>query len=183
MFYAFFSFCFCCVCVAYRNDLLGLDGMVKITNPDENVNHLPAVGNYVPDAENCNIENDEHKRLLFYLLFCSDGTVFCVLICCIIIILIKNVRPSAGSNPHRSLPDIPVLASDVNGDTSSELYATVDDKTVSLGIPPRQKYIILPKIVYFQRIKNDTLFLMVWTQVQVYLIKAASVNLIVTTPD
>lgn len=33
--------------VFVRNHLLGLDGMVKITNPDENVNHVQ------PSANNC----------------------------------------------------------------------------------------------------------------------------------
>lgn len=46
-------------------------------------------------------------------------------------------RATGGSNPHRSLPDIPiytdgvdVACSDngVSGDTSSDLYATVEDK-------------------------------------------------------
>lgn len=66
----------CCLClfmyVLYsrcnRNDLLGLAGMVKITNPDENVNHLPAVGNYVPQGTgepSITESDDPTKRLLF----------------------------------------------------------------------------------------------------------------------
>lgn len=49
------------------------------------------------------------------------------------------IRPTGGSNPHRSLPDIPVYAegdvpcsdNGVSGDTSSDLYATVEDKVSS----------------------------------------------------
>ncbi|GLV31585.1 uncharacterized protein CBL_07346 [Carabus blaptoides fortunei] len=106
-----------CVCgcrkETQKNDLLGLAGMVKITNPDENVNHLPAVGNYMSQGtgEPSITESDDPSK-----------------------------RPAGGSNPHRSLPDIPIYAdgevrigsdNGVSGDTSSELYATVDDKTLS----------------------------------------------------
>lgn len=54
-------------------------------------------------------------------------------------ILFTIVRNAGNSNPHRSLPDIPIYTegdirvcdNGVSGDTSSELYATVDDKNLS----------------------------------------------------
>lgn len=51
---------------------MGVDGMVKITNPDENVNHLPAVGKYVSQSSNDDpgiVDNDDLKRLFFFIFF------------------------------------------------------------------------------------------------------------------
>lgn len=44
--------------------------MVKLTNPDENVNHLPAVGKYTSEySDGSNVEPDEsNKRLFLYYL-------------------------------------------------------------------------------------------------------------------
>lgn len=54
-------------------------------------------------------------------------------------------RNTGNSNPHRSLPDIPIYTegdiricdNGVSGDTSSELYATVDDKNLSAAYNKR----------------------------------------------
>lgn len=56
---------------------MGVDGMVKITNPDENVNHLPAVGKYSPDYSEGSSEPDEsNNKRLFHIFkyFFVDNT-------------------------------------------------------------------------------------------------------------
>ncbi|XP_049835583.1 uncharacterized protein LOC126279127 isoform X2 [Schistocerca gregaria] len=106
-----------CICgcrkTVPKNELLGLDGVVKITNPEENLNH-----NHQPSELN-------------------DTTV-----------TVRSTTPVTDSNDisrrpasaNRSLPDIPVDSDrsqvesrlplweqEPNGDTSSELYATVGE--------------------------------------------------------
>lgn len=106
-----------CICgcrkTVPKNELLGLDGVVKITNPEENLNH-----------------NHQSSEL-------NDTTV-----------TVRSVTPVTDSNDisrrpasaNRSLPDIPVDSDrsqvesrlplweqEPNGDTSSELYATVGE--------------------------------------------------------
>ncbi|KAJ4444177.1 hypothetical protein ANN_05967 [Periplaneta americana] len=114
--------CFCAlhfVCSPCRNELLGLAGMVKITNPEENLNHnqhsneidaCTVVGSGVSCAD-----TTESNKRLFYV--------------------------KASTTANRSLPDIPIdserirlesgdtlwESNEPNGDTSSELYATVEE--------------------------------------------------------
>ncbi|XP_066992849.2 uncharacterized protein [Anabrus simplex] len=110
-----------CVCgckkTVPKNELLGLAGMVKITNPEESLNH-----NLQSNESNfCNAVGSGRP--------CVDG-------------IDSNRRTS--STVNRSLPAIPndperlhlegrdPLWEEANGDTSSELYATVEDNKHSI---------------------------------------------------
>lgn len=123
----------------YSNELLGLEGMVKLKNPDEhllNGNHTISIG----DSDTKISTNDitDSKRSFFYFFF----SIFilpvskcqrCISCCSSFLfffaydfyfILLQNRSLNV---PHRSLPDIPI--SDPNQlDTNSDLYATVGDK-------------------------------------------------------
>ncbi|XP_053686062.1 uncharacterized protein LOC128735571 [Sabethes cyaneus] len=99
--------CLCCRKQEIKNDLLGLEGMVKLTNPDETIASqgstsmtatTVAIGGPGPDQTDCSEPESISKR--------------------------------ASSAPHRSLPDIPVV--EPVGDNNSELYATVGDKVQDL---------------------------------------------------
>ncbi|XP_075150678.1 uncharacterized protein LOC142224733 isoform X2 [Haematobia irritans] len=108
--------CLCCKKKLPKNDLLGLEGMVKLKNPDEVVvvTQLNTSESHA-DLNNSTVsQGDSEKRYVFrvYLVtFCID--------CCVLIY-------RASTAAHRSLPDIPVA--EANGDTGSELYETVADK-------------------------------------------------------
>ncbi|XP_030370927.1 uncharacterized protein LOC115621418 [Scaptodrosophila lebanonensis] len=95
--------CLCCKRKVPKNDMLGLEGMVKLKNPDEVivVSSNNAAGNSL-------VRNSESQAEL------NASTV-------------SNADSEKRSSTaaHRSLPDIPVAESNDNG---SELYETVADK-------------------------------------------------------
>ncbi|EDV90617.1 mucin-19 [Drosophila grimshawi] len=105
--------CLCCKKRIPKNDFLGLEGMVKLKNPDDiivvsnnNANNASA-GN----ANTSLVHNSESQAEL------NASTV-------------SNADSEKRSSTaaHRSLPDIPVAESNDNG---SELYETVADKQLA----------------------------------------------------
>uniref|UniRef100_A0A2M4CI38 Uncharacterized protein n=1 Tax=Anopheles darlingi TaxID=43151 RepID=A0A2M4CI38_ANODA len=102
-----------------KNDLLGLEGMVKLTNPEDTL--VPSVngsaannvsGNGVPSTP-----TGTSTELASATGFGSEVE--------------QNSTSKRTSNaPHRSLPDIPIA--EPVGDNNSELYATVGDKVQDL---------------------------------------------------
>ncbi|XP_065169349.1 dentin sialophosphoprotein isoform X2 [Atheta coriaria] len=113
------ALCSCWKRQEQKDDWLGLDGMVKQKNPDENVNHIPlssaapavAVSLHVAAECTANVTSDVEQTTLE-----------------------ASKRPTVQTNnTRRSLPDIPSEGHalqgqvwDANGDNSSELYATVE---------------------------------------------------------
>ncbi|XP_058061003.1 mucin-12 [Anopheles bellator] len=98
-----------------KNDLLGLEGMVKLTNPEEmlmNSGHSTAghaAGNGAAGSSSIGCEVRSSTG------FGSD---------------IETSNKRTSNAPHRSLPDIPIA--EPPGDNNSELYATVGDKVQDL---------------------------------------------------
>ncbi|XP_058839814.1 serine-rich adhesin for platelets-like isoform X1 [Topomyia yanbarensis] len=99
--------CMCCRKQEIKNDLLGLEGMVKLTNPEDTLNSqdtTPGTGIGGGSAIGGPDQTD-----------CSEP---------------ESISKRASNAPHRSLPDIPVV--EPIGDNNSELYATVGDKVQDL---------------------------------------------------
>ncbi|XP_064551231.1 serine-rich adhesin for platelets isoform X2 [Drosophila montana] len=106
--------CLCCKKRIPKNDLLGLEGMVKLKNPDEVIvvssNNSNANTN-AATTSNSLVHNSESQAEL------NASTV-------------SNADSEKRSSTaaHRSLPDIPVAE---NNDNGSELYETVADKQLA----------------------------------------------------
>ncbi|XP_029717976.2 uncharacterized protein LOC109402423 isoform X2 [Aedes albopictus] len=100
--------CLCCRKQEIKNDLLGLEGMVKLTNPEDT---LTSQGTTVDTGGGgtggTGSGTDQPDR--------SEP---------------ESISKRASNAPHRSLPDIPVV--EPIGDNNSELYATVGDKVQDL---------------------------------------------------
>ncbi|XP_017957851.1 uncharacterized protein LOC108652231 isoform X2 [Drosophila navojoa] len=106
--------CLCCKRRIPKNDMLGLEGMVKLKNPDEiivvNSNNANSIA-IAAATSNSLVNNSESQAEL------NASTV-------------SNADSEKRSSTaaHRSLPDIPVAESNDNG---SELYETVADKQLA----------------------------------------------------
>ncbi|XP_063243309.1 uncharacterized protein LOC134542741 [Bacillus rossius redtenbacheri] len=111
-FVALLAACVCCRKRTPKNELLGLAGMVTITNPEENADQNHQQSDGLRSSEWVDGSHAEAAQ--------------------------PNKRSTTTAN--RSLPDIPVYSdrlrvedgstlweNEVNGDTSSELYATVEE--------------------------------------------------------
>ncbi|XP_021693708.1 uncharacterized protein LOC5576202 isoform X1 [Aedes aegypti] len=97
--------CLCCRKQEIKNDLLGLEGMVKLTNPEDT---LTSQGTTVDTGgAGTGSGTDQPDR--------SEP---------------ESISKRASNAPHRSLPDIPIV--EPVGDNNSELYATVGDKVQDL---------------------------------------------------
>ncbi|XP_062123672.1 uncharacterized protein LOC133837037 [Drosophila sulfurigaster albostrigata] len=109
--------CLCCKKSIPKNDLLGLEGMVKLKNPDEIIvlnsghNGATAASATAVATSNSLVHNSESQAEL------NASTV-------------SNADSEKRSSTaaHRSLPDIPVAEQQDNG---SELYETVADKQLA----------------------------------------------------
>lgn len=89
-----------------KNEFMGLEGMVKLKNPEDN--------NDIPIATVIS-NNDEHNNSLNSSIVSTADNGG------------DSKRASNNNAPHRSLPDIPVAVA-INNDNISDLYATVNEK-------------------------------------------------------
>ncbi|XP_053669799.1 uncharacterized protein LOC128720170 [Anopheles nili] len=105
-----------------KNDLLGLEGMVKLTNPEDTIvasgstgaiNASVGTANGAPVTASTNTSNLRPASVGGG--FGSDT---------------ESSSKRTSNAPHRSLPDIPIA--EPTGDNNSELYATVGDKVQDL---------------------------------------------------
>ncbi|XP_035902856.1 uncharacterized protein LOC118507840 isoform X1 [Anopheles stephensi] len=106
-----------------KNDLLGLEGMVKLTNPEDTLLPSGSTGAInVPATNNGNSALGTNSSNASNLRPASVGGG-----------LGSDTESSSkrtSNAPHRSLPDIPIA--EPAGDNNSELYATVGDKVQDL---------------------------------------------------
>ncbi|KAM8706256.1 hypothetical protein ACLKA7_010519 [Drosophila subpalustris] len=107
--------CLCCKKRIPKNDLLGLEGMVKLKNPDEIIvvsssNNANANANNVATGNSLMHNSESQVELNASTVSNADS----------------EKRSSTAA--HRSLPDIPVAEHNDNG---SELYETVADKQLA----------------------------------------------------
>lgn len=127
-----------------RNELLGLEGMVTRTNPDDAV--LVVVS--VPGNSNGTLVSSDPTTVPTSVSFENEKryviqTRLMLHLCSITFHLAQSSDDSVSNAPHRSLPDIPVSephaslsVAVVSGplagaDNGSDLYATVGDKPPS----------------------------------------------------
>lgn len=112
-FIVMFFNCLCCKKRIPKNDLLGLEGMVKLKNPDEII--------VVGGSNNANANNVATSNSLVHN---SESQVE------LNASTVSNADSEKRSSTaaHRSLPDIPVAEHNDNG---SELYETVADKQLA----------------------------------------------------
>ncbi|XP_062563765.1 mucin-12 isoform X3 [Armigeres subalbatus] len=99
--------CLCCRKQEIKNDLLGLEGMVKLTNPEDTLTSQGSTAGGDTGGAGTGSGTDQPDR--------SEP---------------ETINKRASNAPHRSLPDIPVV--EPVGDNNSELYATVGDKVQDL---------------------------------------------------
>ncbi|XP_055375166.1 putative uncharacterized protein DDB_G0277255 isoform X2 [Condylostylus longicornis] len=112
--------CFCCrKKIHKRNEFQGLEGMVKLKNPEDN--------NLI-EPNNTEVEN-VNSTLVVQVIETSSTTT-------------SNgdaESKRASSVPQRSLPDIPITEPSGQNDNYSDLYATVADKVEGKPSPPSLK--------------------------------------------
>ncbi|XP_055637110.1 uncharacterized protein LOC129775896 isoform X2 [Toxorhynchites rutilus septentrionalis] len=99
--------CLCCRKQEIKNDLLGLEGMVKLTNPEDTMTSQGTITGTLGGSGPAGPAPDQTD--------CSEP---------------ESISKRASNAPHRSLPDIPSV--EPTGDNNSELYATVGDKVQDL---------------------------------------------------
>ncbi|XP_039440985.1 dentin sialophosphoprotein isoform X2 [Culex pipiens pallens] len=102
--------CLCCRKQEIKNDLLGLEGMMKLTNPEDTLTGHGQGGGGLGGGL---MERDGTDGGPTDQTDCSEP---------------ESISKRASNAPHRSLPDIPVV--EPAGDNNSELYATVGENKV-----------------------------------------------------
>ncbi|XP_049300669.1 mucin-5AC isoform X1 [Anopheles funestus] len=105
-----------------KNDLLGLEGMVKLTNPEDTLLSSGSTGAINAQANTGNGTLGTNTANASNLRPASVGGGFSS--------DTESSSKRTSNAPHRSLPDIPIA--EPAGDNNSELYATVGDKVQDL---------------------------------------------------
>ncbi|XP_053657721.1 mucin-5AC [Anopheles marshallii] len=105
-----------------KNDLLGLEGNVKLTNPEDTLLSSGSTGAINVQANTGNGAHGTNMANASNLRPASVGGGFGS--------DTESSSKRTSNAPHRSLPDIPIA--EPAGDNNSELYATVGDKVQDL---------------------------------------------------